>query len=140
MKRLPTISLMALLAVLTIVPANAQNYSQYGQHSQYAKHNQYGWRNPSNTNINVTQAQLQQRVNRGITSGRISQREATKLQEKLSRFATAEARMRTSGGRLTARERTRLNSQLAILNAEITRDLNDFERRRVSYWNNRPWR
>ncbi len=126
MKGLNTLSLVALIATLAIAaPADAQ-YSQR-------------WGGPGNS-INVTQSNLQARINAGIASRRLSRSEANRLQNKLSQISQLEADMRMSGRRLSFRERTSLNNKLARLNSEITRELNDFEHRRVGYWGNRSWR
>ena len=121
MKRIIATSLIALSAVLISLPANAQGF-------------RYGHGN----NINSTQAQLQARINNGIASRRLSRSEAQKLQFKLNRINNIEAQMRSSGG-LSFRERNNLNRQLANLRNEITRDMNDFERRRIGFFE-RYWR
>ncbi|MBA3859456.1 MAG: hypothetical protein C0507_21335 [Cyanobacteria bacterium PR.3.49] len=122
MKRIIATSLIALSAVLISLPANAQGYRGYG----------YG------NNINSTQAQLQARINNGIASRRLSRSEAQKLQFKLNRINNIEAQMRSSGG-LSFRERNNLNRQLTNLRNEINRDMNDFERRRIGFFE-RYWR
>ena len=133
MKRQLTLSLLAAIAVLSVVtPAEAQQYSwnQQTNNSFNSRHNYGG------NSINTTQAQLQARINQGIASGRLSQREASKLQAKLAKVAQLELKMRNSGNRLNRFERARLDAQLLALNAKITIELNDFDRRRVGYFNN----
>jgi hypothetical protein len=49
-----------------------------------------------------------------------------------------EARMRATGGRLSFTERNRLNQKLSNLSFQVTRELNDLERRHVGY-RNRGW-
>ncbi|MCC6980818.1 MAG: hypothetical protein IT343_21035 [Candidatus Melainabacteria bacterium] len=119
MKRIFATSLIALSAVLISLPANAQGFRGYG-------------------NINSRQAQLQARINNGISSRRLSRSEAAKLQYKMNRIGNLESRMRASGG-LSFRERNNLNRQLASLRNEINRDMNDFERRRIGFFE-RYWR
>lgn len=117
MKRFITITTMAILSVVALssTPANAQR----------------GWDNNyrSGGSINATQAQLQARINNGISSGRLTQGEASRLQSKLNRIGALEARLRANDGRLSFRERQRLNSDLNMLAADITRQLNDFDTR-----------
>jgi hypothetical protein len=127
MKALVTISMVALLAVAATTPASAQ----YGGGWGYGGGNFRG-------SINSTQAQLQARINQGIASGRLSRQEAARLQNKLAQVAALEARMRASGARLTWNERNKLNKQLSNLNVQITRELNDFENRRIGN-RNRGW-
>lgn len=76
-------------------------------------------------NIDNTQLKLENRIQAGINSGRITPREANQLQTKFNQIASLEARLRTSGNRLSFGERQRLNLQLARLNADITRQMND---------------
>lgn len=130
MRKLTTLSLVAIMAALTIAPAQAQyNYNHNRNNSGF------GYRN----DINATQARLSSRISRGVADGRLSQREETRLRGKLSQIADIEARMRSSGNRLNFRERQRLQSQLASLANDINRQMNDFERRRIGYWNHSRW-
>lgn len=129
MKNLTTLSLVAVLAALTIAPAQAQ----YNYNSRY--HTGVGYRN----DINATEARLSARISRGVADGRLSRREESRLRAKLSQIADIEARMRASGSRLNFRERQRLQYQLASLSNDINRQMNDFERRRIGYWNHSRW-
>jgi hypothetical protein len=89
--------------------------------------------------INQTQAQLQSRITAGIRTGALSRSEAGRLQSKLQRFAQLEQSLRRSNRHLSYRERNKLNAELARLNADITRQLTDSERRWNSRFNhNRP--
>lgn len=119
MKRLLSIAAVALVTSGFFAPAaNAQSF----------------W----NNNINMSQAQLQSRVNMGIRTGALSRREANDLQNKLNRFSDLERSMRRNG--LSFKERNVLNAQLSRLSADINRQLSDTDRR----WNrnhSRPyWR
>jgi hypothetical protein len=110
MKRLLSIAAVALVTSGFFAPAaNAQNL----------------W----NNNINMSQSQLQARVNMGIRTGALSRREANNLQIKLNRFADIERSMRRNG--LSFRERNALSAQLSKLSREINRQLMDTDRR----WN-----
>jgi hypothetical protein len=129
MKRVLTLSVVAMIAALSIMPAAEAQF----------RSGRYG-----TNNINVVQSQLQARINAGVANGRLNQKEAARLQSKVAKISALEARMRASGNRLSSRERATLNTQLSNLSAQITRELNDFERRRVGYWggrnNGRNWR
>lgn len=119
MKRLVASAMTALFAVLVLsTNADAQNRGRN-----------------TNLNINAQQQTLQTRISRGISTGRLSQKEAARLQAKFSQISQIEARMRSSGNRLSASERSRLQKQLSSLSAQINRELNDFERRRSGHWN-----
>lgn len=122
MKRILTLSIAALLLGVGFSgPAMAQYYG-YGS---------------GGSGINQSQARLQARINAGIANGRISQREAANLNRKMSDLAQLEARMRASGNRLSFSERARLNAKVATLNFQVSKDLNDFERRRIGFWGHR---
>ena len=137
MKRFIAVSSLALMAVLSL---STSAEAQRGWDNRYDNQGQRGWDNRYNNQfdgrygggINNTQAQLQARITAGINSGRLSNREAAKLQAKLSNIAQFEMRLRASGNRLSFNERQRLNRQLANLSSEITRDLNDYDHRFAS--------
>lgn len=122
MKRILTLSFAALLLGVGFSgPAMAQYYG-YGS----------GWN--SQGGINQSQARLQARINAGIANGRISQREANRLNQRMASLAQMEARMRADGRGLSFSERARLQARIASLNLQVTRELNDFERRRIGFW------
>ncbi|MFN8655214.1 MAG: hypothetical protein U0105_02645 [Candidatus Obscuribacterales bacterium] len=131
MRRFAAFALVGLVTLMAATPANAQYQFGHGGNPQFG----YG----GNT-INSQQAQMQTRINRGVQSGRLNSSEAARLQSKLAQINQIEARMRMSGNRLSFKERQKLQSMIAQLNSDITRDLNDFERRRVGFYGNRHWR
>lgn len=142
MKRLIALSMLAIASTLTVMsPADAQSYNNrdFNRTGNYYGGNFNNGRFGGGQ-INSTQAQLQARINLGVRNGRLNQREAARLQAKLAQISQIESRMRSSGNRLTFSERTRLNNQLASLSRDITKELNDFDRRRIGYWNNRNFR
>lgn len=129
MKRLFSVSLVAFVAAGALMsPANAQ----YG-----------GGRGAGS--INATQNRLRARIDAGVASGRLNSKEAARLRAKMAQINTLEARMRDNvpgRGRsgLNPAERNRLSSELALLNSQITRELNDFDHRRANYWkSNKRW-
>ncbi|MBY0547492.1 MAG: hypothetical protein K2W95_09385 [Candidatus Obscuribacterales bacterium] len=125
MKRFIAVASLAIMAILSLSsPVSAQR----GWDNRYD--NQFSGRYGGG--INNTQAQLQARITAGINSGRLSSREASRLQAKLARINQVEMRLRATGNRLSFGERQRLNRQLANLSSEITRDMNDFDRRFAS--------
>lgn len=120
MKRIITLSIAALLLGAGLSgPALAQYYGG---------------------GVNQAEAQMQARISAGVSNGRLSQREASNLQRRLAELQRLEARLRGPNGRLSFGERARLDGRIASLNAQITRDLNNFEHRQVGYWNHhRRW-
>lgn len=121
MKRLLSI---AALALITTTCGSAPAYAQY-----------FNW-NPS---INQTQSQLQNRINRGIQTGRLTRSEARKLQNRMAEISRLEARMRRNGRGLSMRERHSLQARLSQLSDRLNRDLNDYERRGIAGRRNRGW-
>jgi len=98
-----------------------------------AAHAQFAW---GGGNINVTQSQLTDRVNRGVRTGALTRSEAASLRTKLARFAQIEFNMRRGG--LSFNERKRLNAELSRISADVNRQLTDSERRYNGRYNNRP--
>ena len=76
-------------------------------------------------NINVHQSLLRQRINAGISSGRLTRAEASRLLNEETRIAQLEDRLRASGNRLSFDEQRRLYSELDQLSAKINKELND---------------
>lgn len=116
--------LMALALVaasLSVLPAEAQYRG-----GAYAP-GRYVW------GANGTQFQLQQQINNGLRTGRLTKSEAAKLQAKLNKINMLELRYRGNDNRLSRNEREKLNNQLADLSRDIQRELNDFDQR----WMNR---
>lgn len=134
MKRVLLLSIIALTTALSAMPA----YAQYSNGYQLGNYFNNRW--SADSRIDTMQSRLQARINQGISDGRLSQSEASRLQSKLSKIANLEARLRMSGNRLTFNERNKINRQLDSLNMQISREMNDFERRRVGFFNNRFWR
>ncbi|HNB21411.1 MAG TPA: hypothetical protein PKZ32_03290 [Candidatus Melainabacteria bacterium] len=110
MKSLLSIAALGLIATTTLItPAQAQMFAGFG-------------------NINQAQARLQQRINAGVRSGKLTRQEAFSLNRKMSRLNAMEAQFRSSGN-LSFGERARLNSELSRLSNDISLQLNDFDTR-----------
>ena len=92
--------------------------------------------NNSNVNSNAArtpdvdnrQENLSQRIDRGVRSGRISQREARRLHMRERTIAQHEARFK-SDGVVTGQERRQLRDELSALNRDLERMLNNAGRR-----------
>jgi hypothetical protein len=85
-----------------------------------------GWGNGLNNrfgNIDARQNQIASQIQRGISSGRISQSEANRLLSQQQRINDLEARFRVNGLSLT--ERARLQAQLSKLSAQMHYDMNN---------------
>ncbi|GGE96893.1 hypothetical protein [Sphingomonas prati] len=83
---------------------------------------------PADAQVNRRQDNQQQRIDRGVRSGQITGREADRLQRNQNNIARAEDRMRSSGGRLTNRERARLDNRQDRAGSKIRRQRNDRQR------------
>ncbi|MBW8754966.1 MAG: hypothetical protein JF595_12600 [Sphingomonadales bacterium] len=66
---------------------------------------------PALAGVNARQAHQQHRIMQGVHSGALTQREANRLERQQYHVARSEARLRASGGRLTAHERARLQHE-----------------------------
>ncbi len=83
---------------------------------------------PADAQVNRRQDNQQQRIDRGVRTGQITGREADRLQRNQNKIARAEDRMRSSGGRLTNRERARLDNRQDRAGSKIRRQRNDRQR------------
>lgn len=77
------------------------------------------------TNINKLQTEEQMRIDAGVRNGSINAREAARLQARLNNLNAVEARLRSTGGRLSFSERQRLTSRLGNLSNDIYRQVHD---------------
>ena len=75
--------------------------------------------------INGQQANQQNHIWQGFTNGQLTPQEAARLERRERHLAAMEARMRNSGGILTANERFRLNHGLNQFNRQIYRQRHD---------------
>lgn len=139
MKALSIAALLAIVTTSTITPALADdnhcnrfnNGNHKGWYNNWRGNNNWnnGWNgnnwNNGRFNINNRQTQLNSRIQSGITRGRLSNAEAARIQSRYNQIAELEARLRTSGNRLSFGERSRLNSELSRLSARLNRDLRD---------------
>ena len=98
-----------LLTTALTLPAEAQSFWQ-GQ-----------------SRIDSLQAQQEARIQAGVQNGTISASEATRLRARAAQIATLEARLRVNG--LSYQERNRLTAELNQLNAQITREIHDYNNR-----------
>ncbi len=83
-----------------------------------------GWRN-----INQRQAQLDQRIDRGVRSGQLTRAEAARLRAEFRGIAALEARYRRSAPGLTKAERADLDRRFDALSHQIRWERRDSERR-----------
>ena len=81
--------------------------------------------------INGTQLRLQNQINAGVASGRLTKAEAQQLQSRMNEISAIEAKYRRSRGQLGPSERKDLEAKLNRLENAITRQMNDAETR----WN-----
>lgn len=84
-------------------------------------------------NIDSRQQMIYNQLNRGLSSGRLTQREYNRLLSRYNHVNSVEARLRAGG--LNWRERQRLNNQLSNLQMQLRRDL--FDRQSAGNWRGR---
>lgn len=77
-------------------------------------------------NINAHQAQIEQRINQGVRSHKLTQREATQLRAQVRQIARLEARYRLNG--LQNWERQDLDRRLDRVGAQVTAQMRDRDR------------
>ncbi len=73
--------------------------------------------------------QQQERIEQGIRSGSLTRREAAKVQKELDEVRRARARMHDDDGRISHKERERLNHRLDKVERMISREKHDSQRR-----------
>lgn len=86
---------------------------------------QGGWQG-----INQRQAQLDQRIDRGVRSGQLNRREAERLRSEFRGISNLEHRYRRSGGGLNMAERRDLDRRFDALSRKIRWERNDRNYRR----------
>lgn len=86
-----------------------------------------GWRRQhgGNVGINARQSFIMQRIQRGIASGRLTQREANQLMRDAESINNLEARLRASGGGMSVAEQRTLMAQIDQLNRRVSKELAD---------------
>ncbi len=82
-------------------------------------------RHNSGTSIDARQSFITQRIERGIASGRLTQREANTLIRDAQQLDALEARLKVSGRGLSLAEQQMLNAQIDQLNRKVNRELTD---------------
>lgn len=107
--------LLATLS-LSLVAASTIMSSQDAQ----AKNWKYG--------VNARQQRQQVRISRGIQSGNLTPREASRLEQREAQLNRQEARYRASGNGLNPYERARLEREQNQLSRSIHRQAHDAQR------------
>jgi hypothetical protein len=92
-----------------------------------------GWNDQRDqwVSINQRQVQLDRRIDRGVETGRLTRREATRLRADFNALARLERRYRVNG--LTGRERADLDSRFDRLAASIRWEAQDGDRYGQNY-------
>ncbi|HEY0621566.1 hypothetical protein [Sphingomonas sp.] len=78
--------------------------------------------------INQRQAQLDQRIDRGVRSGQLNRREAARLRAEFRSIANLEYRYRRSAPGLTMAERRDLDRRFDVLARKIRWERRDWDR------------
>lgn len=100
---------------------DSQLQSQIAWGNRRGRGNAYGRRNQ----VNRYQSALARRIDKGVSSGRLTAAEASRLRTLEAQTRTLEAQLRSSGGRLSYSEERQLMTRLDRLSARITRELTD---------------
>ncbi len=111
LKALAPVALFSTLALTTVAQAAPPAY--HGPH-----------------NINHRQTDQQKRINQGIHSGRLTPREAGRLEQRDARIARQESHYRATGGRFTAQERRRIGREENASSRAIYRQKHDAQHSR----------
>ncbi len=110
----------ALAALDTLIQSHSARWTANNR----GRGNAYG-RYRRSSQVRGYSSLLRQRIETGISSGRLTRSEAARLRQMEVRTSDLERQLRISGGRLTQQEERRLLTQLDRLNGQITRELND---------------
>ena len=124
MKKHTTLTLIAATAALTL-SATAAAAQDYSRHDGYRDAPRSDYRVARNdwVSINQRQAQLDQRIDRGVRNGSLNRREAYRLRGEFNQIARLEARYRVNG--LSNWERADLDHRFDRLSAQIRAERND---------------
>ncbi|WP_309682681.1 hypothetical protein [Polaromonas sp.] len=95
---------------------------QYDQNGQHGQNSQYG-QNDNTPGIDNRQFEISQRIEEGLRTGRISQREARMLQRQERNIQRHEAAFK-SDGVVTQQERRQLRNELSALRDQVERLIN----------------
>jgi hypothetical protein len=113
---------VVLAAASAALPAAAQSYGHHGRPPVYQAG--YGhWQS-----INARQDDLDRRIDRGVRTGQLSRREASRLRGEFNGLLRLEANYRRGG--LTAWERADLDRRFDRLSGQIRHERNDWDNRR----------
>ena len=133
------LSLAALAAVSTALPAAAQSYGHRGGYDQRG-YDQRGYDNRSWTPVEVRLERLHDRIQRGVESGRLTRREAQGLRYEFRDLVQRERVYGRNG--LSWQERADLEARLDRLAARVRFERRDGEERGYGggYGDGRPRR
>jgi len=96
------------------------------QSGQRNRRNNISWhRHGSGNSIDARQSFIMQRIQRGIASGRLTQREANMLIREAQQLDSLEARLKQSRGGMSFAEQQMLTAQIAELNRKVSKELSD---------------
>jgi hypothetical protein len=112
-------SLLAISALAAAVPAGAQAYAGGYGRAEYGR-GDYGRR--------TYHPEIQQRIDQGVRSGKLTRREADRLYGELRELDRLEARYRYDG--LSRWERRDLEARTQRLKAQVWQEKHDWQERR----------
>ena len=77
------------------------------------------------SNLNQKQAQIENRIDRGVNQGVITRNEARTLRSRLNQIERLEQQYRRSGGQFTTRERADIDRRLTSLQKQVRYEKKD---------------
>lgn len=105
---------------VNIAVANGQ---RYGRRNTAGRRNHGG--GSIGTSIDARQSFIMQRIQRGIASGRLTQREASSLMRDAQQLDSLEARLKQTNGGMSYAEQHLLVAQIDQLNKKVSKELSD---------------
>lgn len=123
----------ALMLTALVGGTAAQAQGRWDNHWNHRNNNNWG----NNFNLSMFDqnwfTSMQNKINRGIQSGRLTPQESRRLQSRLNRIQNMQARMSRNG--INPRERQELISQLQRENDLINQELHDGQFVGSTYFN-----
>lgn len=87
--------------------------------------------------LSAKKAQINRKIQNGVTSGRITPRELNKLQNSLAKYDAKEARYFRQHGRITDSDSVKLMASLSSIDLKVEYDLHNFDRMNTTTSNSR---
>lgn len=106
-------------------PANADPQWQSRYYSRTRNNPYYPTGYNKNTRVDSTQNRTNVMIMQGLANGRLTQREADRLMSRQRQIDDMQARY-NADGRMSSRERGKLNNEVAKMQSQLWKDLNNY--------------